>query len=132
MRRGADGGRRSVLPWGVARVRGESMAPTLRSGDRLLVRYGVSPAAGEIVVAALAHETVVKRAVESRATGSGTAGWWLLSDNPAAGVDSRHRGAVPADDVLAVARLRLWPRPRWLRAAPPPSRRTPGAGAVED
>ena len=48
---------------------------------------------------------VVKRVSERR-----TAGWWLLSDNPHEGVDSRHRG--PVRDVLAVALGRVWPRPR--------------------
>ena len=54
----------------------------------------------------------VKRAVEERRTRSGAAGWWLLSDNPDEGVDSRHRGPVDAADVLAVVRLRVWPSPR--------------------
>ena len=51
----------------------------------------------------------VKRAVERRGPG-----WWLLSDNPDEGVDSRHRGPVPGDRVLAVALARVWPRPRRL------------------
>ena len=49
----------------------------------------------------------VKRAVEARRTRSGRAGWWLLSDNPDEGVDSRHRGRSPTADVLAVVRLRV-------------------------
>lgn len=109
------------------------MLPTLRSGDLLLARYGARPRPGDLVVAVLADgATVVKRAAEPRPTPSGGAGWWLLSDNAAAGTDSRHRGAVPAGDVLAVARLRLWPRPRRLGPAAPPSRRTTDEGAVED
>jgi signal peptidase I len=89
------------------------MLPTLREGDLLLVRYGVSPRPGDLVVARFADGTVaVKRAVEGRRTRSGAAGWWLLSDNPDEGVDSRHRGAVPEGDVLAVVRLRVWPSPR--------------------
>ena len=95
----------------MALVRGDSMRPTLRPGDRLLVRYGAAVRPGALVVATLADGTrVVKRAVERR-----DAGWWLLGDNPA-GVDSRHRGAVPEDDVHAVVRARLWPRPRVLRS----------------
>ena len=89
------------------------MLPTLREGDRLLVRYGVAPRPGDLVVARFADGTVaVKRAVEQRRTRSGEAGWWLLSDNPGEGVDSRHRGPVPGADVLAVVRLRVWPSPR--------------------
>ena len=86
------------------------MSPTLAPGDRLLVRYGVAPTPGKVVVARFADGTVaVKRAAERR-----EGGWWLLSDNAAEGVDSRWRGAVPDDDVAAVVLLRLWPRPRLL------------------
>jgi len=89
------------------------MLPALRDGDLLLVRYGVTPRPGDLVVARFADGTVaVKRAVEERRTRSGAAGWWLLSDNPQEGVDSRHRGPVPGADVLAVVRLRVWPSPR--------------------
>jgi len=57
---------------------------------------------------------VVKRAVEPRSTRSGTPAWWLLSDNPGPGVDSRHRGPIPASEIVAVVRARLWPSPRSL------------------
>jgi phage repressor protein C with HTH and peptisase S24 domain len=91
------------------------MLPTLADGDRLWVRHGAEPVAGRLVVARFADGTVaVKRAVERREVRDGTAGWWLLSDNPAEGVDSRHRGPVPAADVLAVVLARVWPSPRRL------------------
>jgi hypothetical protein len=86
------------------------MRPVLAPGDRLLVRYGAHVRRGDVVVARFTDGTVVvKRAAERR-----DGGWWLASDNPGAGVDSRHRGAVPDDDVWAVALGRLWPRPRLL------------------
>jgi len=89
------------------------MLPTLREGDLLVVRYGASPRPGDLVVARFADGTLtVKRALEERRTRSGAAGWWLLSDNPDEGVDSRHRGPVAEDAVLGVVRLRLWPSPR--------------------
>ena len=89
------------------------MLPTLREGDRLLVRYGARPRPGDLVVARFADGTLtVKRAVEERHTRSGGIGWWLVSDNPGEGVDSRHRGPVAQEQVLAVVRLRLWPSPR--------------------
>ena len=89
------------------------MRPTLRPGDRLLVRYAVPVTAGSLVLARFADGTLaVKRAVEPRAGRAGAPGWWLLSDNPGQGVDSRHRGVVDERDVLAVVRARLWPRPR--------------------
>lgn len=100
-----EGGRGAF--WGWALVRGESMEPTLSAGDRLLVSYRRLPAPGDVVVARFPDGTLtVKRAVERRTTG-----WWLLSDNAAAGVDSRHRGPVADADVLAVVLARAWPRP---------------------
>jgi type IV secretory pathway protease TraF len=89
------------------------MEPALRAGDRLLVSYRRAVRPGAIVVARLADGTVaVKRASERRTTASGRPAWWLLSDDPAVGVDSRHRGPVPDEDVIAVTILRLWPHPR--------------------
>ena len=89
------------------------MTPTLADGDRLLVSYGAAPAAGDVVLARFADGTVaVKRAVEPRTSRTGDPAWWLLSDNPDEGVDSRHRGPVPGASVLGVVRLRLWPSPR--------------------
>jgi nickel-type superoxide dismutase maturation protease len=86
------------------------MHPTLAPGDRVLVTYGRTPARGRLVVARFADgTTAVKRVAERR-----DAGWWLLSDNPDEGVDSRHRGPVPDEDVAGVVLLRVWPRPRLL------------------
>jgi nickel-type superoxide dismutase maturation protease len=86
------------------------MRPTLRPGDRLVVRYGARVRPGRVVVARFPDGTVVvKRVAEQRPSG-----WWLRGDNPGVGVDSRHRGAIAPDDVLAVAALRIWPRPRLL------------------
>ena len=106
---------RIVGRYGMAMVHGRSMTPTLADGDRLLVSYAAVPAAGDLVVARFPDGTVaVKRAVEQRALRSGDIGWWLLSDNPDDGVDSRHRGPVSDESVLGVVRLRLWPSPRLL------------------
>jgi len=103
-------------PLGFAVVRGRSMLPTLRDGDRLLVRYAATARPGALVLARFADGTLaVKRAAERRTTSTGAAGWWLTSDNPDEGVDSRHRGAVPEPDVVAVVAARVWP-PRVFRA----------------
>ncbi len=96
------------MGWAV--VRGDSMRPTLAPGDRLLVRHGGTPRTGRLVVVRFADGTVAVK----RATGRRADGWWVLSDNPAEGIDSRHRGVVPETDVLAVVRGRVWPRPRLL------------------
>ncbi|QIK77373.1 S24 family peptidase [Nocardioides piscis] len=99
--------------FGVAVVRGQSMEPTLSDGDRLLGSYRARPAPGSLVVARFVDGTVaVKRATEQRLLRSGAPGWWLLSDNPSEGVDSRHRGPVDSDAVLGVVLLRMWPSPR--------------------
>ncbi|MEZ5097251.1 MAG: S24/S26 family peptidase [Nocardioides sp.] len=105
------------MPLGWAVVRGDSMAPALRSGDRLLVWYAGRVRPGRVVVARLADGTVaVKRAIERRSTPTGDPGWWLLGDNPAS-VDSRHRGPVPEAEVLGVVLARAWPRPTRLRTS---------------
>jgi phage repressor protein C with HTH and peptisase S24 domain len=88
------------------------MVPTLQPGDRLLVRYAARVRPGALVLARFADGTLaVKRAVERRQGRTGEPAWWLLSDNPDSGVDSRHRGPVPDADVHAVVLGRLWPRP---------------------
>ena len=103
---------------GFAIVRGRSMLPTLRDGDRLVVRYAAEARPGALVLARFADGTLaVKRAAERRTTGKGEPVWWLVSDNPDEGVDSRHRGAVSEADVVAVVRARVWP-PRVFGAPP--------------
>lgn len=98
--------------FGLARVHHESMRPSLAPGDRLLVRYAAPVTAGRLVLARFPDGTLaVKRAAEARRTRSGGPGWWLLSDNPGEGVDSRHRGVIAQADVVAVVVARLWPRP---------------------
>jgi hypothetical protein len=97
---------------GLAVVRGRSMLPTLREGDRLLVRWGGTVRAGALVLVRLPDRPLsVKRAVRREADG-----WWVERDNPAEGVDSWLVGAIPEGDVVAVVLARLWPRPRPLRS----------------
>lgn len=90
---------------GLAEVYNPSMMPTLRPGDHLVVQYGASVRAGDIVV--LRHPfqhdlLIVKRAAERR-----TGGWWVLGDNPAVLNDSREFGVVPDELLMARAWLRL-------------------------
>ena len=94
-------------------VRGRSMEPTLVEGDRLLVSYRRPVREDDLVVARFADGTIaVKRAAGRRTTRAGGPAWWLTSDNSEVGIDSRHRGPVPDDAVVAVAVARVWPRPR--------------------
>ena len=109
-------------PYGWAVVRGDSMRPALAPGDRLLVRYGAAVRPGALVLARCpAGARVLKRATERRETRDGRPAWWLSSDNPGVGVDSRHRGPIAVEDVLGIALLRVWPRPRLFRGIPPRS-----------
>ena len=88
------------------------MLPTLHPGDLLLVQYGAPVTAGRLVLARFPDRVLtVKRAVEPRETRTGDPGWWLLSDNPEVGVDSRHRGVIADADVVATVLVRLWRRP---------------------
>jgi phage repressor protein C with HTH and peptisase S24 domain len=88
------------------------MTPALYDGDRLLVGYRRRPRPGDVVVVRFPDGTLaVKRVDTSRETAAGGPGWWLLSDNPDEGIDSRHRGVFAGEAVLGVVLLRLWPRP---------------------
>jgi hypothetical protein len=98
--------------WGLAVVRGRSMEPTLRDGDRLLVRYAATPRVGQVAVVRFADGVLaVKRLALHDADG-----WWVSRDNPAEGRDSWSAGPVADRGLLGVAAARLWPRPRLLRA----------------
>ena len=89
------------------------MLPTLRDGDRLLVRYlrdaptssrDLAPGALLIVALPGGRPLSVKRLVRREPDG-----WWVERDNPREGIDSWHVGAVPDTDLVAVvvARLRV-------------------------
>jgi phage repressor protein C with HTH and peptisase S24 domain len=116
-------------------VKGESMLPALRPGDRLIVRLGASVRAGDIVLARhpgppgpgrdsgggpeadrggdrtndAAAVLIIKRAFRRT-----PAGWWLESDNQrAAGRrDSWDFGAVPDRDITGRVVGRYWPPSR--------------------
>ena len=104
--------------WGFAVVSGDSMRPRLQPGDRLLVDHRRRAAVGDVVVARVpGRPALVKRAAERRTTELGEPGWWLLSDDPARGTDSRTFGAVADTDIVAVVVMRIWP---WGRRPPVP------------
>lgn len=105
--------RKATPRWGLAVVSGDSMRPHLRDGDRLLVDYRRNPVPGDVVVARVPGRPVsVKRASGRRTTELGEPGWWLLSDDPERGTDSRTYGAVADADILAVVVRRIWPLSR--------------------
>jgi nickel-type superoxide dismutase maturation protease len=100
---------RLQLPLFVVLVRGPSMAPTLSSGDALLVRRGGRIRSGDVVVARFRSRPdllVVKRVV-----GAQDGGWWLQGDNDLVTDDSRAYGVA---DVIGRVLWRYWPQPSRL------------------
>lgn len=91
------------------------MLPTLIDGDRLLLDYRRLPKAGDVAVVRLPGGVLAVKRLEALASD----GWWVSRDNPHEGVDSWTLGA-PADEVCAIAVVRLWPRPRWLKGVHTP------------
>jgi nickel-type superoxide dismutase maturation protease len=93
-------------------VTGDSMVPALQAGDCLLVSVRARINPGDVVVArrpAVSGLLLVKRAVRRA-----DAGWWLLSDNAAAGLDdSRAFGVLPDDAVVGKVLFRYYP---WRRS----------------
>jgi nickel-type superoxide dismutase maturation protease len=83
-----------------------SMEPALRPGDWLLALRTRRARPGSIVLARHPRRPdmlLVKRAARREPGG----GWWLESDNPAAGaVDSRQFGPVPAIEARVL--FRYW------------------------
>jgi len=96
---------RPQLRLGFALVRGRSMSPTLREGDRLLVRYDAVPRPKRLVVVRLPDGVVAVKRAARRVPG----GWWVERDNPREGVDSWAVGPIADQDVLAVVVCRVWP-----------------------
>jgi nickel-type superoxide dismutase maturation protease len=99
--------------WRVA-VAEQSMEPVLRPGDWLLVRRrmrrsgraAVRP--GQLVIAR--HPGRPDLLLVKRAARREPGGWWLSSDNPAAGaIDSRVFGPVPPELIEGRVLLRYWP-----------------------
>jgi nickel-type superoxide dismutase maturation protease len=92
-------------------VAGESMAPTFRPGDCLLVRVGASVRSGDVVVAR--HPAIDGMLLVKRAARREPGGWWVLSDNAEAGLDdSRSFGALPDSAIVGRVLVRYYP---WRR-----------------
>ncbi len=107
--------------WRVA-VAERSMEPALRPGDWLLTWRGLNRSCsprvrpGQLVVAR--HPAQPDLLLVKRAARELPGGWWLESDNTAAGaVDSRMFGPVPAHLIVATVILRYRrARHQWKRA----------------
>jgi nickel-type superoxide dismutase maturation protease len=106
----------NVPAWPILRVAvaEHSMEPALRPGDWLLARRTARVRPGQIVLAWHPERPgflLVKRvAWRVEEDGEAGGGWWLASDNPAAGaVDSARFGPVPDEKIVAVVLVRYWP-----------------------
>ena len=101
--------------WGRVIVEGDSMLPTLKPGDRCLVKWGAQAQVGDVVVARRPDrpETLVVK----RLTAHESDGFWLEGDNHTGSHDSWVFGPVPADGLLGVLVLRYRPRPGLIRRA---------------
>jgi hypothetical protein len=91
-----------------------SMEPALRPGDWLLAWRTRRIRPGQVVLAWHPERPeflLVKRAAWwEEGDGEMAGGWWLASDNPAAGaVDSARFGLVPAEKIVARVLVRYWP-----------------------
>jgi hypothetical protein len=117
-----------------AEVRGPSMMPALRDGDRVLVNafaYRIrAPRTGEVVLASIPGVPggwAIKRIGEQESgdAGAGDAAdgrqfsttrsagpYFLVGDNPDWSTDSRHLGPVPRRDILGRVWYRYWPPAR--------------------
>jgi len=109
--------------WRVA-VAERSMEPALRPGDWLIVRRTMDPGRslrlrpGQVVVAR--HPGRGGMLIVKRLARRDGGGWWLASDNPAAGaVDSAAFGAVPAALIQGRVLGRYWPLRRGRQPAGP-------------
>ncbi len=105
-------------------VQGQSMAPGLLPGDRLLAVKGLRTRVGDVVTAADPRQPsrlLVKRVV-ARGAGDQVS---LAGDNPAASTDSRSFGPVPATFVSGRVLWRYRPSDRRGRPSPPEGRDRP-------
>ena len=105
-----------VTPWAVARVAGPSMTPTVRSGDRLLVRrVGAGDPVRDDAVVLARFPARPELLVVKRVRGAVPGGYWVEGDNPVVTDDSRAFGPAV---VVGLVVGRLWPRPGRLPRRP--------------
>jgi nickel-type superoxide dismutase maturation protease len=94
----------------VVEVRGRSMLPTLRPGDRLVVVRLDGPRPGDVVLAPDPREP--RRELVKRVASVDPAGVVVRGDNPAESTDARTFGALPPAAVRWRVAARYWPPSR--------------------
>lgn len=95
---------RRRTPFATAAVSGDSMAPTYRAGDWVLLRRTRRVRPGDVV--AVPDPRDPARLLVKRITATRSGGWHVLGDNPAASTDSRHFGPVDPTTVIGKVLLR--------------------------
>lgn len=104
----------------VVEVRGRSMLPSLRPGDRLVVVRRLGPVrAGDVVMAP--DPRTPSRELVKRVAWTEPRGVDLRGDDPTASTDGRSFGRVPADSIRWRAVARYWPLERAGRIPRPPA-----------
>ncbi len=103
----------SVATWRAVRrveVVGDSMLPTLRPGDRLLVLRPARARPGAVV--AVTDARLPARTMVKRVTAVGAEGVTVLGDNPSASTDSRTLGPLATAAIRGRAFYRYFPASR--------------------
>ena len=90
------------------------MAPTLRHGDVLLVRWRprTPPRPGAVVVVDLPDRPLAVKRVARVGSGGQI---WVEGDNALASTDSRILGGLPPQAVRGLVICRIWPKPGYVR-----------------
>lgn len=88
---------------GLRRISGSSMMPTYKDGQVVLVTSLLRPCVGQVVVARLLSDEVIKRVRAITLEGK----YYLEGDNHLESIDSREYGAVPRAAVQGVI---IYPR----------------------
>jgi nickel-type superoxide dismutase maturation protease len=98
----------ALIPLGRYQVEGESMAPAMSHGERVLVNKAAyrraDPRPGDLVVVRDPREP--KRLLLKRIDGQAEGGWRVLGDNAAASTDSRAFGPVGRASIIG----KVWMR----------------------
>ena len=94
-------GRRRIF-----RVQGDSMLPTLRDGDAVMIAPSRSIEPGDVVLASHPYKSSVK--ILKRVNGiDGEGRYSLTGDNPAESTDSRTFGSLPIEYIQGKAVCRM-------------------------
>ena len=98
--------------WFTIEVSGQSMLPTLKPGDYLLLKRTDKFKSGQIVLLEDSEFRLVIKRLSAITNGQ----WQVLGDNPELSRDSRIYGLVKPDQIKAVVVARYWPWPKLITA----------------